>query len=437
MVKGMKLSGILEGAESVAVVGASPKTWKIGGIVLRSLVSHGFRGRVYPVNPGYSEVQGYRCYPSLGSLPEVPDIVAIAVPESQALSALEESARLGARLAVVFTSGGPGFTKRMSEISKRARIRVIGPNSAGIIVAKRRLYLTIEHSASPGHVAVVSQSGALGGVAMHWLNSLSSGVSFFISLGNMSDVGVCEALTYAAEDEATKAVSAYIEWLKNGARYMTALRRLAEARKPVCVVKGGRGPRSNEAARSHTGGVASNYEVFVAATRQSKAYVVDDVATSVLLCEAKRRVPWLGKRAIVVTNSGGLGVLIASRLEDLGYRLPSIGASEIDLVKTIKPRGVSGTNPIDLQGDATISQLVDTAIALSGTGISDFIILGYVPTSAETPSTVCRELERLKNARKPVILVAEGYGALDIARCSPVLGVPGVTLLAGILGYYS
>jgi len=420
---------------SVAIVGASPKTWKIGGLVLRSLISHGFRGRIYPVNPRYEEIMGYKCYPSLESLPEAPDIVAIAVPESIALRVLREAAGLGVRLSVVFTSGGQEFTTSLRRIANETGMRIIGPNSAGLVFSRTGLYLTIEYSAPPGPVAVVSQSGALGGVAMHWLSFLSSGVSFFVSIGNMSDIGVCEAFEYAAEDEDTEALVAYVEWVRNGQRYMRALRALASRGKPVCIVKGGQGPRSTEAVRTHTGGVATSYEVFSAATRQAGATIVDDIAAAVLLCEARRRLGRLGRRAAIVTNSGGLGVLAASRLENAGYTLPRLGGELLNEIKRVKPEGVAGTNPIDLQGDASITQLVDSALLLSSSTVADLVVIGYVPTSAESPEKVCKELARLKSAEKPVIVLTEGYGSLEIAQCGSktVLVVPGTESFSMIL----
>ena len=421
---------------SVAIVGASPKTWKIGGLVLRSLISHGFRGRIYLVNPHYEEIMGYKCYPSLESLPEVPDIVAIAVPEKIALQVLREAARLGVKLAVVFTSGGQGFTESLRKLANETGMQIIGPNSAGLIVARAGLYLTIEYSAPPGPVAVVSQSGALGGVAMHWLSLLSSGVSFFTSIGNMSNISVCDVFEYAAEDEDTEALVAYIEWIRDGRRYMSALRALASRGKPVCIVKGGRGPRSSEAVRTHTGGVATSYELFSAATRQVGGAVVDDIAAAVLLCEAKRRLKRLGRRVVMVTNSGGLGVLAASQLENTGYTLPRLSNEVLSEIKRIKPEGVAGANPIDLQGDASITQLVDAALLLSSSAIADLVLLGYVPTSAESPEKVCKELARLKSAEKPVIVLVEGYGSLEITRCGSkaVLVVPDTGLLSAILG---
>ena len=154
-----------------------------------------------------------------------------------------------------------------------------------------------------------------------------------------------------------------------------------------------------------------------------------------LLCEARRRLGRLGRRAAIVTNSGGLGVLAASRLENAGYALPRLGDEVLSEIKKIKPEGIAGANPVDLQGDASITQLVDSALLLSSSTIADLVVLGYVPTSAESPEKVCKELTKLESAEKPVIVLAEGYGSLEITRCGSktVLVVPGTALFSTIL----
>ena len=255
----MSISKILSGVSSIAVVGATPVEGKVGYEILKNIIKSGFKGDIYPVNPKYESILGIKAWSNVSRLPKTPDVVVIAVPPPVVPNVLEESAKKGVELAVVITAGfreagNEVLEQKLRNIVHDYGIRVIGPNSAGISIASLNLHASIEVAPDKGSIALMAQSGALGGVVISKLRSYSSGVSFFISLGNMMDVDVADTLEYAHEDSSTEAVIAYIEWLSNGRRFLEIASKLTST-KPLSILKGGWGERSSEAVRSHTGGL--------------------------------------------------------------------------------------------------------------------------------------------------------------------------------------
>ena len=259
---------VLRNIRSIAIVGASPIEGKVGYVIMRNIIDFGFRGDIYPVNPKYDEILGVKCYPSLKEVPRRPDIVVIAVPPKFVSQVLRDAASIGCGLAVVITAGfrevgNVDLEEELRKIVRSSGLRVLGPNSAGITISKFNLHASIEVAPSKGPVGLAMQSGALGGVVISRLRRLSSGISFFFSLGNMLDIDFDDVFNYAFEDESTEAMIAYVEWVRDGKSFIESARKLSR-RKPLCIIKGGWGVRSSEAVRSHTGGLATNYEIFKA-----------------------------------------------------------------------------------------------------------------------------------------------------------------------------
>ena len=417
-----ELSEVLSDVDKVAIVGATPKKGKIGNIILSNIVSYGFNGEIYPVNPKYHEILGIRAYPTVSSIPSIPDAVIIAVPPESVPSVLREAEGKGIKLAVIITAGfgeigNKDAQEAINEIIREGRIRVIGPNSAGISITRLKLHASIEVIPEKGSVGLAMQSGALGGVIVSRLRSLSSGISFFISIGNAADIGVEDVFEYASSDEETDAVIAYVEWIKDGRRFVNSGLKLSR-RKPLCILKGGRGESSSRAVKSHTGGVASVYNVFRAAALKIGAYLADDVDDLVEVCEVLRR---LGdkevSRVLVVSNSGGLSIVTASQIENSGVEIPSIPPSLRKDIVGKAGKMYSGSNPLDFGGDSSIDQVIKS---LTVEGIEKYFDLGvlvYVPTAAEKVSSMVRAFRDLyPYLRLPVIAYFDGEGASSVIR---------------------
>lgn len=424
------LTEVFKSVESVAVVGGSPIRGKVGNVILENILRYGFNGRIYVVNPKYEYVLNLKSYKSLREFPERPDVVVVVVPADAAAQVVEEAARVGARLAVVISSGFSegerlGLQERLGDIVKSHKIRVVGPNSAGITLSGSFLHASIEVPPSRGSVGVAAQSGAVGGVIISELKRYSSGVSFFVSLGDCVDVSPEEVLEYAAEDESTDALILYLEWLRDGRRFVENGLKLLSVAKPLCIIKGGVGKQSSEAVKSHTGGLTPNYEVFKAAVSKIRGYLATEIQDAVEVCELARRLRRLHpSRIIIVTNSGGLGVLAASHLDLDGFEVPRPPPKLTEALNKMGLRGAK-SNPLDLGGDTYIETLVDVLTLSELREHYDLAVLAYVPTAAETPEKIARVIEeRHVGFSLPVVGYFAGEGSHEIAaRVSKYLPV--------------
>jgi len=418
-----KLTDILSKIDSVAVVGASPKPGKVGNTVLQNIIAFGFKGKIYPVNPKYEEILGLRTYPSLKDVPDVPDVVVIAVPTKAVPQVLAEASRIGIGLAVIITSGfkeagNEEAERELREVLKSMpRTRVLGPNSAGITVSTAKLHASIEAPPTLGRVGLAMQSGAMGGVVISRLKELSSGISFFMSLGNMVDVEISDVFDYALEDGETESLIAYVEWVRDGKAFLEKGSKLT-AIKPLCILKGGRGERSSEAVRSHTGGLAGNYTIFREAVRKIGAYLADDVSDLVEVEEVLRRVGHLnGTRVLIVTNSGGLGVVTASHVEEHGLDLPTIPPKLAESLIKQARKSFTGKNPVDFGGDASAEQVAKALTLNDLKRYFDVVLFVYVPTAAEKPEEMVKALRNYAGEFSlPVITYFDGEGSREVTR---------------------
>lgn len=426
----LTLTEVFKSVESVAVVGGSPVKGKIGNVVLENILRCGFSGRIYVVNPKYDSVLNLKSYKSLRELPERPDVVVVAVPADTAVQVVEEAARLRAKLAVVISSGFSeserlSLQERLENIVGSYEIRVVGPNSAGITLSSSLLHASIEVLPSRGSVGIAAQSGAVGGVIISELKRYSSGISFFVSLGNCADVSPEEVLGYAAEDENTEALILYLEWLRDGRKFVENGLKLLSSVKPLCIIKGGVGKQSSEAVKSHTGGLTPSYEVFKAAVSKVRGYLATEIQDAVEVCELARRLKRLyPSKIIIVTNSGGLGVLAASHLDLGGFEIPRPPPR---LTETLSKLGLRSTtsNPLDLGGDTYIETLTDILTLSELREYYDLAVLAYVPTAVETPEKIAKAIEEKQaDFSLPVIGYFAGEGSYEIAaRASKYLPV--------------
>ena len=413
------LWNILNNVSSIAVIGASEKEGKVGNTLIKNIVSYGFQGDIYPVNPKYKEIYGLRAYPSLSSLPKTPDIVVIAVPAQVVPAILREARLKGSKLAVIISSGfkevgSEEAEKALEEAISEGGLRVVGPNSAGISITKLRLHASIEVIPNKGPVGLAMQSGAMGGVVISRLKELSSGISFFISLGNIADIGVKDTFEYALFDESTMSMIAYIEWIRKGREFIDTGVKLS-LKKPICILKGGRGERSLKAIVSHTGGLAGNYEIFKSAVNKIGAYMASDVDDLVEVCEVIRR---LGKlyveKVLIVSNSGGLAIITASQLED-EIELPELSISLREKIAGAAGKKFIGVNPIDFGGDSFIDEIIRPFMLKELKKYFDIGVLVYVPTAAEKPASIIKAVKELSpNFQIPVIAYFDGEGSREI-----------------------
>ncbi len=278
---------------NVALVG-SVAEGKIGFELLRQMQRGGYRD-VYVVNPKAQGALAVSAFPAIAAIGRPVDLAVIVSPAATVAAVLEECGQAGVRAAVVISSGFSEMGNKAGEaeiaaLAARHGIRLVGPNCAGIINTSHRLCPTMETLPPPGHVALISQSGALAGVILGWAARDGLGISKFVSYGNRADVNEVDLLEYLADDDETQVVGVYIETVSDGRRFMAAAAKCA-ARKPVIVIKAGRGESGQRATLSHTGSLAGSDAVYDAALRQCGALRVESAEEMFDLCRGFVGVP--------------------------------------------------------------------------------------------------------------------------------------------------
>jgi acyl-CoA synthetase (NDP forming) len=346
---------------SIAVVGASQDPTKIGGRPVELLRRFGFPGAIYPVNPRAAEVQGLPAFPSVDALPEAPDLAIIAVAADGTAEALEACAARGTKAAVVFSSGfaelgaaGEAAQARLGEIARRSGMRVLGPNCLGAVSPAERSIATfsivLEGSLPPaGPLGIASQSGNLGSYTMLLARERGIGVSRFLTTGNECDVDIADAIAWLARDAATKVILCVLETCRDAPRLVAALEEARRAGKPVVVLKIGATEAGQAAAASHTGALAGSDAVFDAVFRRTGAVRVPSVEALLDLGHAAavlgERLP-RGRRTMLLTASGGFGVLLADAASAAGLALPTPEEATQRRILSVVPFA-SPRNPVD------------------------------------------------------------------------------------------
>ena len=342
--------------KSVAVIGAARDPQKAGHGVLRNLLSSGYTGRVYPVNPNASDVLGIPCHPCAADIPGEVDLAVIAVPRDRVEAAIADCGRKGIRAAVVITAGfresgeeGRVAEDRVMKLARASGIRVLGPNCLGLINTGNGLNASFAHAMPhKGRIAFFSQSGALCTAILDW--SLARGVGFskFISLGNKADISELDMMEYLAGDPDTRVVLGYIEGVGDGRAFMERAWDLV-GKKPLVVAKAGGTPAGARAASSHTGSLAGSERAFEAAFKQTgvlRAETIEDLF-NFALAFADNPVP-SGNRLAIVTNAGGPGIIAADAAERTSVKVAELSSATVSRLASALPPSAGLFNPVDV-----------------------------------------------------------------------------------------
>jgi acetyl coenzyme A synthetase (ADP forming)-like protein len=402
---------------SIAVIGASRDATSIGGRLLGNLLEEPFEGVVYPVNPNAPAVQGVTSFPTVLEIPGPVDLAFVAVPATQVAEVARACGDKGVRSLVVISAGfreaGAEGERRQAElldICRSSGMRLIGPNCMGIVNTDPHVRLNGTFaSVSPhdGRIGFMSQSGALGIAVMNLAESLGTGLSSFVSIGNKADISGNDLLSYWQDDERTEVILLYLESFGNPRRFGRLCRTVARD-KPIVVVKSGRGASGNRATASHTGALlASSDSTVEALFRQNGVIRTDtleemfDVATLL----ASQPVP-RGPRVAIVTNAGGLGIQCADMCEAGGLEVPELSAATVERLRAFLPAEAGVANPIDMVASARGEDYARTIAAVTANSEIDALIVIYIPPLELDAPDVARYL-------------VEAIGAID--RTVPVL----------------
>ncbi len=392
--------------KSVAVFG-SFKKGAIAYEILRNIVEGGFEGRIIPVNPrgGTVEVAG-KTFEVRERLDEPVDTAIIAIPAKFVPDLIDEIGPL-IKGAVVISAGfseagNEELERELVEKAKKHGVRIIGPNCAGIFGVHGKFFGSFEVRVRPGGLALISQSGAFGGAALAMGNDEGIGFSAFVSYGNAADLNESDFLEYFADDENTKVIALYIEGVKDGRRFLRALRYASE-RKPVIVLKAGKSASGAKAAASHTGSLAGSYEIYRAVFRQAGAIEVEEMEELFDAAKAFEMYPKAGRRVAVITNSGGPGVLATDKLERLGLEIVRLGDKTVEELRSFLPPQCSVRNPIDLIADADYERYKKTIETVCRDENVDALLVICVPPIFIPSEEIARAVIET-NCNKPVIV---------------------------------
>jgi acetyltransferase len=384
---------------SVALVGASQKPGSIGAVLARNLVSAGFKGEIFPVNPKYNIIEGLPTYPALDSLPKTPDLAVIATPPDTIPQLIEKLGNRGTRSAVVITAGfreggseeGQRLCDQMLDSARPHLLRIMGPNCLGIMAPGVGLNASLGHvQPLKGNIAIVAQSGAILASVLDWATSKGIGFSHFVSVGNMSDVDFGDMLDYLSTDFRTKAILLYIETVTHIRKFMSAARAAARM-KPVIVVKPGRHFEGARAVASHTGALTGSDEVYNAAfERAGMLRVMDMQALFDAVETLAMSHPFPGDRLAILTNGGGMGVLATDVLIDKKGRLAELSPETVFRLNSVLPATWSHNNPVDIVGDAPPGRYIDTINALLEDKGVDALLVLNCPSALTSSSDAAR-----------------------------------------------
>jgi acetyltransferase len=371
---------------SVALVGASPRQGSVGRAILNNIGKAKFTGEFGLVNSRYSEIDGVATVGGLSKLPFVPELVVLTAPAKSIPGLIDEAGRRGTAGAVIVSAGlghGPGSLAEAAEhAAQKHRMRLIGPNCLGIMMPNANLNASFSaHMPDNGNLALISQSGAIAAGMVDWAAQRAVGFSGIVSIGDQLDVDIADLLDYFAMDGKTQAILVYIEAIKDARKFMSAARAAARI-KPVVVVKSGRMAQGAKAAATHTGALAGSDAVYDAAFQRAGMLRVSDLRELFDCAETLGRLKSpMGKRLAILTNGGGIGVLAVDRLVELGG-IPAAMMPEIrSKLDAVLPPTWSGSNPVDIIGDADAARYAAALEVLLPDPGNDAILVMNVQTA--------------------------------------------------------
>lgn len=410
---------------SIAIIGASKNSTKIGHKIVKNILFGGYHGKIFPVNPKAGKILGLRVYADILEIPDEIDLVCMAIPAQNVFDEIKKACVKKVKYCLIISSGFSEIgkvklEKKITDYALEKGMRILGPNIFGLYSSQAKMNATFgPRKIKPGNVSIITQSGALGIALMGKTQTEGIGLANIISVGNKADITEAEILIHLAEnDKKTKVIFIYIEGLKNGRKFIKALAS-ATRKKPVIILKSGYSKKGAQAAASHTGSLAGESKVFSDIMKQFgtiRATTLDE-AISRIKFFSKSPLPQ-GQNAVIITNGGGIGVLATDACERHKVNL----FDDLKVLKNVSagviPEFGSYKNPIDITGQAGISDYkkILTA-ALAEEKINAIICLGCETAVLETDELANLIEQTFKTSRKLKPLVFAFVGGEKIAQC--------------------
>ncbi len=399
-------------ARNVAVIGATENPGSVGRTILWNLVTNPFGGTVFPVNPKRPSVLGVKAYPSVKDVPAKLDLAVIVTPAPSVPGIIDQCVEAGVRAAIIISAGfkeiGPAgveLERQVMEHAHRGKMRIIGPNCLGMMNPISGLNASFAKGmARPGHLAFISQSGALMTAVLDWSFKEQVGFSAFVSIGSMLDVDWGDLIDHLGNDPRTHAIVIYMESIGNASSFLSASREVSLT-KPIIVIKAGRTEAAAKAAASHTGALTGSDEVLDAAFRRTGVLRVSSISEMFSMAEVLGKQPRpRGPRLSIVTNAGGPGVLATDALITSGCELAQISKETIDELSTFLPSAWSHNNPIDVLGDAPPERYAKSLEVAAKDPNADGLLVILTPQDMTDPTLTAEALKKHAQIEgKPVL----------------------------------
>ncbi len=397
---------------SIAVFGASNEPSSIGHIIFQNIKSN-YKGKLYPINPKYQEIQGIAAVKNLNDVNDTVDLAVIATPAKTVPTIMESCGQNGVKTAIVISAGfreiGPAgvkLEKNMMTIAKKYGIRLLGPNCLGVIRPNFGLNTTFVRSVpKAGNLALISQSGALCTAVLDWAVPNDVGFSTVLSLGTSSDLDFGEILDFLVSDPYTHGILVYVEGVHQARSFMSGLRAAARI-KPVIVIKGGRHEITSKAAMSHSGALIGGNDAFDAALKRAGVVRVNTFGQLFAAAKAlASRYKLSGNRLVIITNGGGPGVMATDRAADLGIPLAQMGQATVDKLNKVLPNTWSHANPIDVCTDADAERYKNALeVSLQDNNVDAALIILTPHIISQPLETAKAIIEVAKNQTKPILV---------------------------------
>ncbi|MFZ6028509.1 MAG: acetate--CoA ligase alpha subunit [Chloroflexota bacterium] len=398
--------------KSLAVIGASATPGKLGHAVVKNLIDCGYtkEGKLYPVNPGSTEILGQATYPSVLDVPGPIELAVIVIPYLHVPEALRTCGKKGIPAVVVISAGfreagREGLEREMEliEIAHQYGIRLIGPNCLGVIDTHTPLNASFAAGTPPdGPMAFMSQSGALGTAVLDMALAGQLGLSKFVSLGNKADIGEIELLEAWAHDEQTRVIMVYNEGITNGQAFIRTARQVTR-KKPVVAIKSGVTQSGSRAVSSHTGSLAGSEQAYIAAFRQAGILRADTMEALFDMSLALGYQPLLkGDRIAIITNAGGPGILATDAIERSGLALARFEPETTQALLQALPDAASAANPVDVLGDARAERYRFALETVAADPNVDGLLVMLTP-QAMTEVSATAEAVAAHKSEKPIL----------------------------------
>ncbi|MFC1503368.1 GNAT family N-acetyltransferase [Pseudomonadota bacterium] len=387
--------------KSITVIGASDSPNRAGNVVIRNLLSGSFHGPIMPVTPKYDAVAGVLAYPTIDSLPRIPDLAIVCTNAHRNVDIIDQLGKKGVKVAIVLAAGmnaplnsdGQTEEARMCQVAKKHGMRIVGPNSMGLILP----WLNLNASFSPiaankGNIAFISQSAAVCTTILDWAKNKSIGFSTFLSIGDACDINFAELLDYLCRDSKTEAILLYVDSIKDARRFMSAARAAARNRR-ILVLKSGRTRAGSAAAHLHTGGEVGLDAVYDAAIRRSGMLRVNNTHELFTAVETlAHSVPLRGERLAILTNGGGPAIMAVDALSERGGKLATLSPETMAKLSDVLPTCWSHANPIDIIGDADITRYVKAIEILLDSDDFDALLIIHSPSAIAPGNETAKRL---------------------------------------------